>query len=443
MTNFLLYSLQVSLVFGVLYAIYYMLLRKLTFHALNRFVLLLSIPISLLLPLVGLMLPKIPKQLLTIPAFEAFQEHTQTVVSAINTTSNTTDNTIDYLTIIGIIYVLGIGISCFRIRYQLIKMYHLKKKGEIVHYPSYTLVYTNIKEVCSFYRWILVPKDFNMATSSLILSHEVAHIKYRHTLDSLLTAFFIAVFWYNPLVYCYRKSLKALHEFQADAYVLKQKIKTSTYLTTLLSHITTNNTTHLYHYFNHHIIKKRIDMITKNNSKPLQKLNYALVLPVCILFVMAFAPSGVVNNYGIGYNMELLHVKPSPPSLFPVKNGTKADITATFGKKQQHPKLKHKVTHNGIDIKAAIGTPVIATANGTVVKANYEGNWGNLIIVAHGDGYETWYAHLKGFNSKENQVVKAGDVIGYVGNTGLSTGPHLHYEVKLNGAHVNPMKYIK
>jgi murein DD-endopeptidase MepM/ murein hydrolase activator NlpD len=72
-----------------------------------------------------------------------------------------------------------------------------------------------------------------------------------------------------------------------------------------------------------------------------------------------------------------------------------------------------------------------------------QGDWGNLIIITHIDGYETWYAHLKGFNSNKNQDVKIGDIIGYVGNTGRSTGPHLHYEVKHNGKHQNPLDFIE
>ena len=438
----MIYSLQVCFVFGILYLLYYLLLRHLTFHSLNRCFLILIIPLAVVLPLIGTTLPILSDTFIIIPPLEVLQEQTHGVANSFTVTETIGTKKIDVYKILRIMYLIGCGISIIRISTVLWKLYNLRKNATVQHYPSYDLVYTNTKEVFSFYRWIMVPKDFNMASSSLIVSHETAHIKYKHTIDTLLTSIFITVFWYNPLVYCYRRSLKALHEFQADAFVLQQQTKT-TYLKTLLAHLTTNRTTHLYHYFNHYIIKKRIDMITKNTSKSFKKLSYLVVIPVCIICIMAFAPAGVMNKKFVSSNTSFLHIKPSPPKLFPVKNGTKGDITATFGRKQQHPKLKHNRVHNGIDIKAVIGTPVIATANGTVVKATYKGNWGNLIIVAHGDGYETWYAHLSGFNTKENLVVKAGDVIGYAGNTGLSTGPHLHYEVKLNGEHVNPMNYIK
>lgn len=70
-------------------------------------------------------------------------------------------------------------------------------------------------------------------------------------------------------------------------------------------------------------------------------------------------------------------------------------------------------------------------------------NWGNLIVISHADGYETWYAHLQGFNVEASQTVKKGQVIGYVGNTGMSTGPHLHYEVLKDDEHVDPADYFK
>ena len=72
-----------------------------------------------------------------------------------------------------------------------------------------------------------------------------------------------------------------------------------------------------------------------------------------------------------------------------------------------------------------------------------EGDWGNLIVITHPNSYETWYAHLNGFKVIENQEVKKGDIIGYVGTTGRSSGPHLHYEVKHNGQQVNPLDYIE
>lgn len=98
--------------------------------------------------------------------------------------------------------------------------------------------------------------------------------------------------------------------------------------------------------------------------------------------------------------------------------------------------------HTGLDIEAPKGTPIKVVANGTVTHAAESGAYGYLVKVDHGNGVETWYAHTSKMLVTEGQEVKAGDVIALVGSTGNSTGPHLHLEVRINGQHVNPQKYI-
>ena len=99
-------------------------------------------------------------------------------------------------------------------------------------------------------------------------------------------------------------------------------------------------------------------------------------------------------------------------------------------------------THTGLDIATATGTPIKVVADGTVTLAQYSGSYGYLVKVDHGNGIETWYGHTSKMYVKEGQEVKAGDVIALVGSTGNSTGPHLHFEIRINGEHVNPQKYL-
>ena len=99
-------------------------------------------------------------------------------------------------------------------------------------------------------------------------------------------------------------------------------------------------------------------------------------------------------------------------------------------------------THTGLDIAATTGTPIKVVADGTVTFAAYSGSYGYLVKVDHGNGVETWYGHTSKMLVKEGQAVKAGDTIALVGSTGNSTGPHLHFEVRINGEHVNPQKYL-
>jgi murein DD-endopeptidase MepM/ murein hydrolase activator NlpD len=98
--------------------------------------------------------------------------------------------------------------------------------------------------------------------------------------------------------------------------------------------------------------------------------------------------------------------------------------------------------HPGLDISAEPGTPVYATADGTITLADKAGAYGNLIVVDHGYGLETRYGHLQAFKVTVGQAVKRGDVIGLVGSTGRATGPHLHYEVRVNGRILNPLQLM-
>ena len=98
--------------------------------------------------------------------------------------------------------------------------------------------------------------------------------------------------------------------------------------------------------------------------------------------------------------------------------------------------------HTGLDISAPKGTPIKAIADGTVVFASQKGSYGNLVKLDHGNGVESWYAHTSKMYVKEGQEVKSGDTIATVGSTGNSTGPHLHLEIRINGKHTNPQKYL-
>ena len=100
--------------------------------------------------------------------------------------------------------------------------------------------------------------------------------------------------------------------------------------------------------------------------------------------------------------------------------------------------------HKGLDIGAGIGTPIYAAADGTVESASWDsGGYGNLVKISHGSGIETLYGHTSRMAVKAGQKVKRGQLIAYVGSTGHSTGPHVHFEVRLNGTAVNPLKYLK
>ena len=130
------------------------------------------------------------------------------------------------------------------------------------------------------------------------------------------------------------------------------------------------------------------------------------------------------------------------PAIQPISNKQLLALSSGYGWRT-HPIYKVKKLHPGIDFAASIGTPIYATADGTVdqVSVKFSG-YGKMVEIDHGFGYRTRYAHMHGFAVRSGQNVKRGDLIGYVGNTGMSTAPHLHYEVFINGAHVDPVHYF-
>ena len=129
------------------------------------------------------------------------------------------------------------------------------------------------------------------------------------------------------------------------------------------------------------------------------------------------------------------------PAIQPVRNENLRSVASGFGYRSD-PFTKVRKFHAGMDFSAKVGAPIFATGDGVVTRAdNTASGYGNHIVVKHGFGYETLYAHLSKYNIKKGQKVKRGDIIGFVGSTGRSEGPHLHYEVHKNGEVVNPLNF--
>ncbi|WP_409523732.1 M23 family metallopeptidase [Nitrincola sp. MINF-07-Sa-05] len=122
----------------------------------------------------------------------------------------------------------------------------------------------------------------------------------------------------------------------------------------------------------------------------------------------------------------------------PVEGGR---ISSTFQPDRRHPILGIIRPHRGVDYAAPYGTPIRATANGTVIRASRKGGYGHTVILQHGDNITTLYAHLSQYRKdlRLGEKIHQGEVIGYVGSSGLATGPHLHYELRIDGSHHDPI----
>jgi murein DD-endopeptidase MepM/ murein hydrolase activator NlpD len=150
-----------------------------------------------------------------------------------------------------------------------------------------------------------------------------------------------------------------------------------------------------------------------------------------------------VASIGIGMEMKAETTRDwarvaSGPTLWPVEGR----VTAGFGERTD-PFNGEGAFHRGIDISSPYGTRVIAPADGVVQYADFINGYGRAVIVQHGQGVSTLYGHLSGFGVSPGQIVHRGDTLGYVGISGRSTGPHLHYEVRIFNTPVNPAKYLR
>jgi murein DD-endopeptidase MepM/ murein hydrolase activator NlpD len=129
------------------------------------------------------------------------------------------------------------------------------------------------------------------------------------------------------------------------------------------------------------------------------------------------------------------------PSLWPIKGGI-GHVSMVFGQ-NRHPFTGQWYIHKGVDLSTyRSGDPILATADGQVVTVEYVPDFGNYVIIKHKHGFYTRYAHMQSFRVQRGQYVQQGQIIGYIGNTGVSTGPHLHYEVHIGSDVVDPMKYL-
>ncbi|VVT02519.1 M23 family metallopeptidase [Erythrobacter sp. EC-HK427] len=152
----------------------------------------------------------------------------------------------------------------------------------------------------------------------------------------------------------------------------------------------------------------------------------------------ALEDGGVVSTTGDVIPPAPVFAAVSVPQIMPLSD---ARLTSGYGMRD-HPILQRRARHNGVDLAAPRGTPVYATADGLVEMAQYYSSYGNYVQIEHGGDIETRYAHLSSYTVAPGQHVRMGQLIGYVGSTGRSTGPHLHYEVRVSGTPVNPIPYM-
>jgi hypothetical protein len=303
---------------------------------------------------------------------------------------------------------------------KLIMIIHSAPKKKIA---EITFVYTeHISGPFSFFKYMFIGHAAEQKPDwDLIYRHERAHMVHWHSIDLILAEIMIIVFWFNPLAWLMRFRLTEIHEYQADEAVLRSNIDAREYQITLLKYLVSGVNASLISAFSHNLILRRIRMIQL--IKKTENTSYKLILLIPILALSILVNTITAQDQGF---------------RCPLDTGR---ITSEFGMRL-HPIKKEMIHHNGIDIAAVRGTPVYCIDDGIVLESGEQNASGQFIIIGHKNDWQSFYAQLEKSVVEADQEIEKGELIGYVGSSGISTAPHLHFELRSEGARVDPRTEI-
>lgn len=449
MNLLLVYILKVVAIQTVLYVLYTLVFHKSGRHQINRVFILSSLVVSFFIPL--LQLPTIQsatmvEELQPAEIWFAAVESEMTQVELIPVAKVQENNSVfqyifGFFLLMIVFFILKLGVQYFQ-------LHNMKKKSKLVKSTWYRLYETSFQGAFSFFHNVYLPKYlFKSQAFEQVLLHECSHVKMRHSIDRVFIECLLAIFWFNPILYWFRKRLIEVHEFQADESVVQSYHDPIQYQETLYSQLIQTPTVAFANHFKLSIIKNRIKMI--NKTKKYSGWIYSFSLPILMLLVFIFSdkepisPLGEFTEHVKILVPELDITEDYTPSILPLKNTNNVKITSTYGPRL-HPILKVERLHEGVDFSTPVGNPVLATADG-VILANEETfqGWGKRILVDHDGLYQTSYAHLSESKVAVGDKVKRGQTIALSGSSGASVGPHLHYEVTdMEKGYVDPVLFI-
>ncbi len=468
MNEIIIYLLKVIAIQGILYIFYRLVLRNTGHHAFNRFYLLVALIAAFFIPFIELSVPDKIQPIEEVPAIMWISEPAKTMgMEEFELVPINKEISSSYWYLAPWLYGLVVFVLLTRSIVFLALLTRLQRHSEFINKRWFKLFKISQDRPFSFFSNVFMPKSlFGSESFEQILAHECEHVKQRHSIDRLLVDFVVSLFWFNPFIYLYRNALIEIHEFQADEVVLNRFKDPVGYQEILFSQLQSAQYSGLVSHFNFSMIKKRIVMMNKQHK--MSGWVYALTAPVTLLVVFAFSSKETmepINEVGNeiasiigpenGFDwptFEFMEENDEPklkrqgdiPSISPVKDSDLVRLSSGFGMRM-HPIEKVKKMHYGVDFACPMGTEIMATADGKVTKISStpKKGYGNLLVLTHGDGYVTKYAQLSEFKVKEGDEVKKGDVIALSGNSGMSTAPHLHYEVVKNDKQLNPVTFIK
>ncbi len=457
MILFLFYFVKVFLIQGVFYGLFWCFFQRNKWHHVNRLYLLLSLGASFVIPALEVFpeVDTVPKTFVnqTVALFEPIREN----LSYTSEANLAQGKAVNADTLLFVLLGCFVGFFLFRWTTFIHRLRRLKGNSHRLDRPHFTLFRTPGGHPFSFFKNIFMPEVlFGSQDFGQIYVHEQAHVKQWHSIDRVLMNFAVSLFWFNPFIYLYRNALVEIHEYQADEAVVDRFQDRIGYQETLYRGLLGDGHSFWVSHFNAEMIKKRILMMNKEHKK--SKGIYLLAIPVLLSALFAFSSTGV--NESIASTLSIMHnvgPKLAPvqgleelqseldhlPWVLPLAENSKVQVSSLYGNRRSpiDQKVHH---HRGIDFRVPVGTSIIATGDAQVLEIRQNpGGFGNMVVLKHGKNYVTRYAHLSEILVRKGQIVQRGDIIAKSGNSGLSTGPHLHYEVIKDGQPVDPVGYIR
>ena len=444
MTGFLVYTLEAGGCIIICYLFYYVLLRRFTFFAFNRMFLVFAMAFSALAPVARFSMPEVVPPITFIQGSPAAETNNILVGEEYWTTFKNNQNVKDYLIeeIIPAVYMVGFMVVFFRFLFSIYRVFRTKRKAMVCRTNGRKVYKTDGGVPFSFLNMVFLPAS---ETNRMVLEHELTHVRQFHWVDLVLTELLSIALWYNPFVAFYKRSLKLQHEYLADKKAGGME-RPEEYMRLVLARAEVVGAGGLECHFYFQTIKKRMIMITKDKTSAKYKTVYLLFLPVILLALFAFSENKVgIPDLGPPAKPAVIQerttfTQEAAPNRYPV---AQENITGTsaFGMRT-HPKTNKETMHQGMDFRAAEGVEVASTADGTVSETGYDSSYGNFVVVKHNSDFSTKYSHLKDIVVKKGDKISGGSPVGHVGNTGLATSPHLHYEVLKGGERVDPGGYL-
>ena len=438
----LIYAFRSALTLALLYTGFLVLLSREPLHRLNRLLLLFCLVASLVLPLIHvtvdhplslLMMNRenetvVEMQLadgLPMTEYDVNEVHPATTPTEVAASEISWTDWIHHIYIIGMLMTLIVllvrTVSLLRLLHGGLR--HTDAQGNTV-----ILKRGQLPPFSIFSYIVMSVSDYEQHRHT-ILVHEQEHIRLRHTLDILLVEAVRVVQWFNPFVYLLGRDLQEVHEYEADEAVINQGIDAKQYQQLLVMKAVGSRLQPFANNLRHGSLKQRINMMQRKKSPRWHALRAVFIIPATALAVYAFASPASGNAEAVSQQQTEYVRIDLRGAVLPVSSTV---VTNGFVQHSGYP-------HNGLDIKLNTGDAVCSAFDGTVVTVNYEPkSYGKYVVLRHPNGLETLYAHLSEQSVTVSQNVRAGETIGLGGNTGRSTGAHLHFETRLGGTPIDP-----